>query len=66
MEFNEGIQDLIACTSSAAQAGKNLKGRMAQLSEELFAAYDKDSSGAQQLSLCTRSEGEPSNLGRAQ
>ena len=60
MEFNEGIQDLIACTSPAAQAGKKLSERMAQLSAELFAAYDKDSSGAQRFSLCTCSEREHS------
>lgn len=44
-EFNEGIQDLISCTSPAAQAGQSLNPRMQDLSKRLFSAYDKDSSG---------------------
>ena len=51
LEFNEGIQDLISCTSPAAQAGKKLNERMTQLSGELFAAYDKDGSGALELGM---------------
>ena len=44
-EFNEGIQDLISCTSPAAKAGQKLNARMSELAKKLFRAYDTDASG---------------------